>query len=396
MKNKEKNFKVLYLDINAKYIAPTRNLLPILLKKIFDVTFFGPGYVSDKTILLGVEKFIEKEQNFDFIITNEHILFNSQKQNNKTQNLNAYKNNYVLKFNTELLQFSLNDMYTFFKKTKIDKLSFILETDYYCLDKYILDEAFNTNSFFITEGRQFIKSKFEMEYLSSEKFQNRTNDYWFDFVNSNNNKIISLSQFMDETEFSFNHFSNKKNLVDVPGINYFLRKKAIDNLRSNKISLPSKKYMVLYSLYSKIFGSPFSNYQLLKIYNNIFRENIENSRYAFTCGSATAIPIRKFYEIPALGTFLLCAPCTGFSELGFEDGINCKTIDPSYLCQAIVDLESDLDLTILIAERGRELVWDKHSVYARAQQLLTACFAIKNRIFNGTYWSKGTFKLDNK
>jgi hypothetical protein len=84
-----------------------------------------------------------------------------------------------------------------------------------------------------------------MEYLSSEKFQNRTNDYWFDFVNSNNNKIISLSQFMDETEFSFNHFSNKKNLVDVPGINYFLRKKAIDNLRSNKISLPSKKYMVL-------------------------------------------------------------------------------------------------------------------------------------------------------
>ena len=165
------------------------------------------------------------------------------------------------------------------------------------------------------------------------------------------------------------------------------------NIESNNIKLQSKNYIKLYSLYSKLGGKPFSKYSLLKLYNNLFRVNIEKSRYAFTCGSALDIPIRKFYEIPALGTLLLCVPCKGFNELGFEDGRNCRAIKPSNLYEAIMELEGNSSLAESIASNGRNLVWKSHTASSRALQILMGCNAIKNRKFKGSSWINGEFNL---
>ena len=210
----EKKLRVLYLDLYLDYIAPTRNLLPFLLKKVFDVTFYGPGYVSDELLELGVEKFIENKGKFDFIITNEHIFFNAQKNISESIFVNIYKKNYVLNFNANLIFSSINNMFIFFKTTNIDKLLIILETDYYCLDNKIIDSIYSSNANVVTEGKQFIKSVSELENLKYEKFGRKANDYWYDFVNKYDDKILSLSQFVGESEFSFIHFLNKKNLQE--------------------------------------------------------------------------------------------------------------------------------------------------------------------------------------
>ena len=38
--------RILFVDVNASFVNPTRNLLPLALLAAGDVRFFGPGYVS--------------------------------------------------------------------------------------------------------------------------------------------------------------------------------------------------------------------------------------------------------------------------------------------------------------------------------------------------------------
>jgi len=60
--------KILYIDIDIKYHAPTRNLIPLLLKKIAEVDFYGLGYQSQEVLDRGIESFIKKNNKYDFIM----------------------------------------------------------------------------------------------------------------------------------------------------------------------------------------------------------------------------------------------------------------------------------------------------------------------------------------
>ena len=59
--------KILFLGTNRIYINNTQQLFPLAILNIADVTFYGPGYVSDKTLSNGVESFIG-DIDYDFIL----------------------------------------------------------------------------------------------------------------------------------------------------------------------------------------------------------------------------------------------------------------------------------------------------------------------------------------
>ena len=103
------------------------------------------------------------------------------------------------------------------------------------------------------------------------------------------------------------------------------------------------------------------------------------------------MPIRKFFEIPAAGTVLLAAPCEGFGRIGFVDGVNCVVATPDRLAEAIRDLGRDPERAQRIAAAGRRLIYDQHSLSARARQI-RACFEL---ILTGSYagaeWVDGRF-----
>lgn len=105
------------------------------------------------------------------------------------------------------------------------------------------------------------------------------------------------------------------------------------------------------------------------------------------------MPIRKFFEIPAAGTVLVCRPFFGFSALGFEDGVNCVVCEPERIADAHQTLVYDLAAAQRIADAGRKLIFDRHSLSARSRDLADIFAAISEKRFFGSRWTGGQHRL---
>lgn len=109
--------KILYLDLNVVYHNFTRNNIPLLLKTIANTDYYGHGYQPNDLLKDGVEKFYYRNDPYDFVITNEHIVFCGQKiQERYDKLIDAYKKNYYFQFDACLLKDSIQDMDNFFEK----------------------------------------------------------------------------------------------------------------------------------------------------------------------------------------------------------------------------------------------------------------------------------------
>lgn len=388
------NPRILYLDLDVRYMAPTRNFIPLMLKQGFDLTLYGPGYVNDDMLARGVERFFEETGPYDFVMMNEHILYYKEADWEKPKSIiNAYKKNYVFNFDAKCLPSVFKELKAWFKKTDLHKIAILLETDYYCITESRIRDIEESGCYVFSEGCDFIKSRSELAWLHKEAFAASANDNWYNFITNNPEKIISVSQFVDASEFSFGNLHSRKYLIDIPGVNYWTRRQAIAYLKSKGIRLPSKGYRKCYSLLNLLGMHPYSTYTGLLLYNALFERNIESSKYVYTCGSGLEYPIRKFYEVPAMGALLICMPCAGFEKLGFRDGVNAVAASPDQLVDVLEFLERNPDRAEAMAKNGQELVWGTHSTQARSQQLKMACAAIKQGSFAGSYWADGQFKL---
>ena len=104
--------------------------------------------------------------------------------------------------------------------------------------------------------------------------------------------------------------------------------------------------------------------------------------------------MRKFLEIPALGTALFFEPFKGYQEFGFIHGLNSIIIDDIKNISEVTKYYLDnLEKLQEIASKGQQLIWEKHSFFARGIQLQQALKRIVKTDFKGSYWSDGTFKL---
>jgi len=398
--NKDKQMKILFLDVNIHYIAPTRNLVPSMLKNKFNVTIFGPGYTSEKILKDGLDQFYNKKGPFDFILASEHMIFyKNNLKNNKGKSLfDIYSSNYVVRFpNNSLLTF-FNNVFEFLHNTKVKKIITMFETDYIYLNRDKLKILENLNCYMIAEGSQLIRPSGKIKKIKHEKFSEEATDYWAHFAKKNIKKIISVPHFVSESEFFYGDIQNRNKIINVPGVNYYHRKKAIKILQKAKINLDSKLHMFLYSCFAKLGLKPFSNSNLLKVYNNIFNESIINSKYSFTCGSAYEFTLRKFFEIPALGSLLIMEPFNSegkqmLESLGYFEGKNYISCTVDKLVDKINELEKNKDYATEIAYNGQNLVFKNHSSIARSEQIFRSLNAISKGQFKGSYWEKGEFKI---
>ena len=79
--------KILFVGFNAKYINPTNQLIPRMLKLFADVVLYGPGFVSDDDLNRGLSAFAEAQGPFDFIATTTQLLVDS----NLEETENSYR-----------------------------------------------------------------------------------------------------------------------------------------------------------------------------------------------------------------------------------------------------------------------------------------------------------------
>ncbi|MDE5453017.1 hypothetical protein GWE18_09105 [Bradyrhizobium sp. CSA112] len=144
-----------------------------------------------------------------------------------------------------------------------------------------------------------------------------------------------------------------------------------------------------------LFGSKLSwaNQPVgIKLYQRRFRTAISRARVAVTCDGSISYPIRKFFEIPAVGTILAAKFFDRPERLGFLAGQNCFSLTEDNLDELadIVELaQSDSGPALRVREAGQTMVRDLHSVSVRARQLRDLCGAVASGDANAMIWKDG-------
>lgn len=396
--------KILYLDLNIRYHNPTRSLLPNLLKNVFtNVDIYGPGYSSQEDLESGVGEFCSKNGPYDFVISNEMILFALFSKYYKLESKKDFIKMYHLRFSPNLLEKKIIvDMYNFLTQTEYKKILILLQLDFYNVSKeHIALMQTLKNAYFFTFGKDVISEKSTLINIEKESFYKKINNNWYNFVNNNSNKIASFVHFIDTEDCDFTPIYNRKYTINIPGVNYWYRKEVIKNL-DKKYLTPSKFHMKIYSLLAKLKLNLFKYLFANDLYNYLFRRSLAQSKIAVTCGSALKWPLRKFFEIPAEGCLLICHSFFNQEHLGFIDKSNCIVMNkPDEINNMLKCLLTNMENSENIAKKGQEMIMKNHSLIARIQQMKNVIEIImdKNKIFNGAYWDNSSYivyEKDNK
>ncbi len=223
----------------------------------------------------------------------------------------------------------------------------------------------------------------------NEKIYNTWTNNYFDFLQRNADRIISIPMLVDIHEFYDRELSKRPYDWSVLGSNYDAREIVKNILDINKIK-QSGKIIPYAHAFAKYMGvNIYAHYWTLSIFNSLFHQALKNSRFSFTCGSVLKYPVRKFFEIPASGNVLVTDGCMGFKNLGFEDKKNALICKPDEILDAHDWLLRKPERAQAIAHNGQKLVFNMHSVSARGQQLDEIFKLIYSGVYKGNYWSNG-------
>jgi glycosyltransferase involved in cell wall biosynthesis len=152
--------------------------------------------------------------------------------------------------------------------------------------------------------------------------------------------------------------------------------------------------MFAYSVANKLRLPVFSRFLPLRMYNLAFQRLLSRSSLIYTASEGFGIPIRKYFEIPAAGAAMLCAPCNGFKEIGFRPGEHYVHTIPDDLVGAALELAKDLGKAQVIARSCQAMVREKHSLTARAGQLRNCLDLLLAGTYAGSQWIGGEHRIE--
>ncbi|CAN5172025.1 hypothetical protein BH10PSE11_BH10PSE11_27190 [soil metagenome] len=381
--------RILYVDIDARFLVPTRNLIPAVLSDAGDVSFFGPGYVSSAQLKKGLDAYIGDHGPFDIAITNTHILFSDIYDT--PMQPEVWNRAYEFSFPGDDLR-QLPAMARAFERLSIPRVGLFLESDFYNWTAREISAIRQRTDYAMGFGVAFSPLKKDMPSLASESFGEKVTDNWAAYVRNEQQSVASALHFVSGGEACFTELSHRPHFWSVIGIQYAARRVARERLEQAKLApvaeSPLRRAMGLGKRLRLISKEP----KLAQRWLNLdFNLRLQQARYAYTCGSGIDMPIRKFFEIPAAGAVLVCKPFSGFEAAGFRHGENCVVCEPEDVVDAHHWLESDSDRAQRIADAGRKLVLRQHSVTARARQFAETFSAIAEGSFAGGEWVAGEY-----
>jgi hypothetical protein len=385
--------KILFVGFNAKYINPTNQLIPRMLKLFAKVDLYGPGFVSDEELDRGLFAFSQAREPFDFIITTTQLAVTTNPEDAE----NFYRKNSLIQWGHSSVRSFMTDVKHYMTHSQVPIVTFVLDLDPYCVRADLLNQLDQFSDYIVAWGKGFSRDITELPYLKYEKAyskKKRTLGLWHEFFNSRIHKCINFGHFVGVHEFDFSSTALRPYDVSVAGQLYYSREKTLGLLKRNKkLRVGTTGYRFLFSLLAKIGWSPYSRFLPHTIYRALFKQVLSKSKISMTDGAAYDAVIRKFIEIPASGALLLARPCVGFESLGFRDGESAVLLDENCPVEQVIKLLSDPVKLQSIAAKGQELVWKSHSVHARAQQMEKSLQYILDGRFAGSEWRDGEFNL---
>ena len=382
--------RLLFIDVCARNTNPTSTLIPALLRLNADVVCYGPGFVDEGELNGGISKFVEKHNGFDFHVM---TLLSTEFRESDIRYFGRYT---CPSYAPETIRAFIIDVAAFLKRTNVPKIVF-LTLDAYALSEKNARLIAETNGHLVAFAGGFSRSvsELDLDIFTSEEFYARKHHLglgrWHDVIAKYEHKFINLGHFVAETEFNWTSLDRRRRKVAVPGQIYTRRRAARRKLVEQGFLARSGSFKFLMSAMDHIGMHPYPSPLWHSLYNQTFFQNIAAARYAYTEGSGYDRPIRKYFEIPALGTILFCTPCAGFEKLGFADRKNAIVVEPDAIGDVVEWLGKSPAQAQEIADAGRKLIWDRHSLHARAEQFARCLKSIVAGRYRGSRWDDGEF-----
>ena len=388
--------KLLFVGFNARYINPTNAQLPAIFKLAGDATFYGPGFVDAATLARGLERFHAERGPFDAIVTTTQLCTEGD-----IGAIQRFYARYSLHaWAPDLCAAFVPDARRFLAGLRAVKICFLTDLDVYAVGAAAFEQLRTRATHFVSWARGFSRPMDRLAHLQREAFYHRKKEshefgLWDRFVADHYPAFINLSHCVGEHEFDWTPLAERPYQAFVPGQLYARRQDALQQLaRAGDLRLPSWWYRKAFSALDRLGLRPYAHLHLHHLYHLTFVDKIRNTRCAITDGSGYERPIRKYFEIPALGSVLVCWPCAGFDDLGFRDGVNAIAIDEVRVAEQVRALSADPARAQAIADAGRALVWNRHSVHARAEQFGRCLRAIRTGRYAGSHWRDGEFVVE--
>ena len=392
--------KVLYLDANVWHINPTANLLPLLFLEHFSETScYGPGFSCRADLAGGLRRYVDTTGPYDVVVigANTPLLADGAAAIEASI---AYLQRYTAH------HLATADLATFFLDVRESlaglnipvKLISALNFDYYAATPQQIDAVLENGLGVIGPNAQFVLPLEKLpDFAKREKHYvrkaDRFSDAWYDFLCRYPEKVVTAVHFVGQQEFFSEPLDVRANDVAVPGAEYLLRKDAIKHLAQTRFRKASKAYFHAYRLASRLGLPVFSNQVALRLYNLMFQRTLADTRCVYTARGGFGMPIRKFFEIPAAGAVLLCSPCIGYEDLGFESSKHYVAVEPEALPDALAHWLQHPDAQ-KIARTGQLLTRARHSLPARGEQIERCLREMVAGRFTGARWTRGEYLVN--
>lgn len=391
-----RRLRLLYLDFNVGYMNPTRNLLPEALAKASDLTIFGPGHSTPEEVEAGPYVFAERHGPFDAVMGNEFSLL---RPGLSEEELRGYSfKSHACRFNPTW-RWKGSDYFTFIKEFSGHRFLSLFQLDYYNLTEDLIGMLEEISDYYICLGQEFHPQKPVLlpdnllSHGMNRHIFERWNNNYYNFIRRNEACILSTPHFVDLTTPYSAPLEQRPCPWSVLGSDYDARVKSKLMLDEADIKRAGGWLPYIYALASKLGFNLYSRYWTIGLLNKLFETAMRRSRYSFTCGSVLHWPIRKFFEIPANGCVLVTDGCNGFEALGFKDRKNAIACDPKDILSVHAWLEENPALAQTIADAGRSLIAEQHTIEARARQLKESFLHIQEDRFHGSYWAEGKLQF---
>lgn len=386
--------KLLSVDLQARFLNPTKSLLTQALASFADVHFFGPGFVDDGTLRLGLRRFIDREGPFDALVTNGQYLSAISSRRDNPLTMEEFSSAYRTCFSESSLKFipSISEEFSSLHDTR--RILTLLDADLYNWTDDIIGSIHEFADYVIAPGMPFWKRTAQMPNVLEEKFGHLAKDNWVDYASDNAHRIAAMTHIVSGHRGPPKPLAHRRDDWTILGITYAARQQARASLVANglKPRAEGRARRAIGLLRRLGLWNGHSDFSLDYL-NWDFEYRLAQSRYSYTCGSGLEMPIRKFFEIPEAGAVLVCRPFAGFAEAGFVDGVNCLVREPDQVVDTHRWLVAHPDEAQRIASAGWSLVHRAHSVAARAKQLEQTLKAMLDGTFNGSAWDAGTYSV---
>ena len=379
--------RALLIDYNVRYLNPTRNNLVKLLTAAFDLSCFGPGYTNEEIARCGIEKYVDHNGPFDLILATEHVVFWGPHISPR-----GYQRCYSMNFDASIVADD-HKLKRFFLQYAGPKLSVLLETDFYSFQPEQVEILEKAGGHVAAWGAEFIPAVSTLGG-ATDTVSRTASDCWREFALARPERLVSALHFITPSEFCESPHALRKKTWNVLGAAYPARAHARRSLAAAGISCEWRRQALKVRVCSRLFHARIIRPDwLIETMQKSFQATLADTCFGYTCGSPIRAPIRKFFEIPAAGCLLVCLPFHGAADCGFVEGKNFLACQPEELPDLHESLLADPDRIQVIADAGRQMVLENHSLSSRATQLAKAGAAIAQGKFKQARWVDGCWEM---